>query len=108
MPSCGMKSQVDVLRERIAEACRTTKPFTKQRNAALAKIKWRLESFEGLCAGLDDKLCCALVQPQNAMVFDGRDDEEMKKKWYEINLRVELALVLVDQPEKSNGRRKTK
>jgi hypothetical protein len=91
-----MKTTLELLHEQIAEACSATKPRTRDRMKALAAIKWRLESFEGLCAGLDDKFGCALVLPHNAVVFDGRDNEEMKKKFYETILGVELAIVLMD------------
>ncbi len=56
-----MKTEIELLNEKIKAACAATKPRTRARNNALAMIRWRLESFEGLCAGLDDKLGCALV-----------------------------------------------
>ncbi len=91
-----MKTQVELLGEKIATACATNMPKTQARNEALAQIRWRLESFEGLCAGVDDKLGCALVSPPNAQVFDGRDNETLKKAFFETALGVELALVLLD------------
>lgn len=94
-----MKTQMKILAERIASACDNTKPNTRSRSNELAKIKWRLESIDGLCAGLDNKLGCALVLPHNAQVFDGRDNEQLKKNFYETALGVELALVLVNQTE---------
>ena len=94
-----MKTQMETLEERITEACAKTKPRTRSRSTELAKIKWRLESSDGLCAGLDDKFGCALVLPHNAQVFDGRDNEHLKKNFYEAALGVELALILVNQTE---------
>ena len=91
-----MPTTLELLHERIAEACSVTKPRTRERNKALAKIRWRLESFEGLCVGMDDKLGSALVLPGNALVYDGRDNEDMKKKFFETVLGVELAIVLLD------------
>ena len=91
-----MKTQVELLGERIATACAKTKPKTRARNEALAQVQWRLESFAGLCAGLDDKMGCALVSPPNAQVFDGRDNETLKKAFFETALGVELGLVLLD------------
>lgn len=73
-----------------------TKPKTNARNKALAKIRWRLDSLDGLCAGFDDKMGCALVLPCNAQVFDGRDNEILKKNFYETALGVQLSLVLLD------------
>jgi hypothetical protein len=91
-----MKSQIEILEERIDDACASTPSGTRARMKALSKIKWRLESFEGLCGGLDDKFGVALVSPHNAQVFDGRDNEQMKKRYYEAALGVELAIVLLD------------
>ena len=91
-----MQTTLELLHGKIADACSATKPKSRQRMKALAKIKWRLESFEGLCAGLDDKFGCALVLPYHAQIFDGRDNEELKKKFYETVLGVELAIVLLD------------
>lgn len=59
-------------------------------------IRWRLDSLDGLCAGVDDKMGCALVLPSNAQVFDGRDNEILKKNFYETALGVQLSLVLLD------------
>lgn len=92
----SMKTQVELLGERIATACVGTKPNTRARNEALALVRWRLESSNGLCAGLDNKFGCALVSPPNAQVFDGRDNESLKKAFFETALGVELALVLLD------------
>jgi hypothetical protein len=91
-----MKTQMEILQDRIAAACDTTEPQTRSRSKELAKLRWRLESIDGLCAGLDNNLGCALVSPQNAQVFDGRDNERLKKSFYESALGIELALVLLD------------
>jgi len=91
-----MKTQVELLEERIATACASTKADTKERNNALSLVRWRLESFDGLCAGLDANMGCALVLPPNAQVFDGRDNEKLKKAFYETSLGVELSLVVLD------------
>ncbi len=91
-----MKTQVELLGERITTACAATKPNTRARNEALALVRWRLESSNGLCAGLDNKFGCALVCPPSAQVFDGRDNEALKKAFFETALGVELALVLLD------------
>lgn len=91
-----MRTQIEILENRISEACNSTKPRTKARNAALAKVRWRLETIDGLCAGFDEKFGCALVLPESALVFDGRDNEKLKKWYYEKTLGVELAVVLLD------------
>jgi hypothetical protein len=91
-----MKKEVDLLGEKIVAACAITKPNTKARNAMLSKIRWRLESANGLCAGLDSNAGCALVSPGNEQVFDGRDNEVLKKAFYETALKTELTLVMLD------------
>lgn len=91
-----MKTEMETLRERIAAVCEKTEANTQARMKALAKLKWRLESIDGLCAGLDSKFGCALVLRDNAQIFDGRDNEELKKQFYETSLGIELALVLLD------------
>ena len=92
-----MKTQVEILQGRIATVCEQTVPQSRARTKALATIKWRLESHEGLCAGIDDKLGCALVLPQYAQVFDGRDNEHQKKRFYENALGIDLDIVILDQ-----------
>jgi hypothetical protein len=91
-----MKTQFELVGERIEAACAKTKPKTRERNEALAQVRWRLESLDGLCVGLDDKIGCALVLPPNAQVFDGRDNETLKKAFFETSLGVKLTLVLLD------------
>ena len=57
--------------------------------------KWRLEAETGLVAGLDRMAKCCLVQPESplAQTFDGRDNPEIKKPFYEMLLGVTLAVV---------------
>lgn len=83
------------LAARIAEACATTPPRTKARNKALAAVKWRLESEEGLQSGLDTAHNCALFPAHSPQVatFDGRDNEELKRRFYSAILRTPLAIV---------------
>lgn len=90
-----MKTVVEILHDRISQACATTVPG-KARMKALSKIRWRLEAENGLCGGLDEKFGAALVLPHSAQVFDGRDNEDLKKRFYEAALGVELAVVLLD------------
>lgn len=71
----------ETLTRQIKSACGSTQPFTKQRNKALASVKWRLRCGL-LYAGLDG-LEVVLVEQDNAQVFDGRDNEAMKKRFYE-------------------------
>jgi hypothetical protein len=91
-----MNSHLDELHERIDLACRSTNAATRERDRELAKVRWRLESDDGRCAGLDSFLCCALVKPEAALIFDGRDNELSKKKCYESALGIDLFIVLLD------------
>lgn len=73
----------------IQSACASTEP-TKARRTALAGIKWRLR-YGLLYAGLDP---FEIVHPYRlvsaddprCVIFDGRDNEELKTKWYGIHL----------------------
>lgn len=83
------------LHDRIKAACAATQPKTKARNIALAAIKWRLEAHGGLVAGIDDSLVCGLFQPDSphAQTFDGRDNEQMKLRYYQAVIGVPLSIV---------------
>lgn len=91
-------TQTQQLAERIAHAIATTPTKTKERNKALGAIKWRLETAEGLQAGLDTAHACALFPPNSpqVMTFDGRDNEQMKQRFYAAALRQPLAIVLCE------------
>lgn len=86
------------LAERIAQAIASTPTKTRERNKALAAIKWRLETEEGLQAGLDSAGNCALFPPNSPQVltFDARDNEEIKRKFYSAVLRQPVAVVLCE------------
>jgi len=59
----------------------------------MAAIKWRLRGPVGQFVGLGSGLKCAFVAESNAMIFDGRDNEEMKLATYQAelgNLTVEI------------------
>lgn len=53
---------------------------------AMAAIKWRLRGPVGQYVGLGHGFRCAFVPESKAMVFDGRDNEEMKLATYEAEL----------------------
>jgi hypothetical protein len=89
-----METELEVLLGKIRAACTDTKPGTSQ-SEALSSIQWRLEAENGLCAGLDSRYSAALVHPANAMIFDGRDNPELKQQFYESVLGVNLAVVML-------------
>lgn len=70
------------LQTAIQTACQSTLPFTKERNKALSKVKWRLRSGL-LYAGLGSNHECILTDSGHAIVFDGRDNEELKLKFWQ-------------------------
>lgn len=78
---------------RILAATVGTAPLSKERNAALKKVKWKLREASGLYAALD-KVNIVLTDEKNAMVFDGRDNEQIKVKFYNAatggNFKVEI------------------
>lgn len=90
-------STLDHLAAKIAAAIASTKAGTKERSKALEAIKWRLESPSGLVAGLDNAGGCILCPAESplAQVFDGRDNETMKRQMYQMLLGEPLALVLL-------------
>ena len=85
------------LAQRITQACASTAPRTQARKDALANIKWRLKAsgqnlYIALGGGLfDDK---ALVPKENALVFDARDNEAMKLRYYEAITHLKLEIEL--------------
>lgn len=80
------------LHNRIVTVLASTQPLTKERNKALAKIKWRMRGPSGEFVGLND-LRCAFVPESGAMIFDGRDSETCRLATYQATLgplRIEL------------------
>ena len=58
-----------------------TPPKTTARNKALASVKWVLKEACGLYVGLKN-LQTVLVDKSEATIFDGRDNEAMKQKYF--------------------------
>lgn len=71
------------LQERIQAACDSTPPKTRERNEALAQIRWALRDPNGNYAGLDSHAqIIAVSDVKDAQVFDGRDNEQLKRDFY--------------------------
>ena len=66
----------------IARACERTAPRTKERNKALASVRWRLRCGL-LYGGLGPDLTCILTTEDKAVVFDGRDNEKTKLAFWQ-------------------------
>ncbi len=74
-----MKTQIQ---ERIENAIASTPDRSPARRKALSAITWRLR-FGLLYAGLDGTQCVLVAQDDpRCQVFDGRDNEAMKAKYY--------------------------
>jgi hypothetical protein len=69
------------LSQSIAAAIAGTEPQSKARRKALSLVKWRLRSGL-LYAGTDRALQAVLVGPDEAIVFDGRDNEQVKADFW--------------------------
>jgi hypothetical protein len=81
--------------ERVAEAMAATGPFTKERNRALAKLKWRMRAADSGAYAQLSGLECTLGPVDLAQVFDGRDDEADKLAFWERDLGCKLVVEVV-------------
>jgi hypothetical protein len=71
------------LAERIKAACDSTPPNTREREKALKRIRWVLRDQNGNYAAVDPMTSIIAVDSvKDAIVFDGRDNEEVKRKFY--------------------------
>lgn len=86
---------IALLRERIALVLASTEPKTRTRNRALAQIKWVLVAPDGSWVTLDGLQASLTTKREDALVFDGRDNEDLKRQHYRVALGVELAVVLL-------------
>jgi hypothetical protein len=73
-----------------------TKPRTQARMKALAGVKWFLATDDARAVGLRG-LTAALVPLEEAEIYDGRDNEEMKRRYFEAVLKVPLKVVPVSE-----------
>ncbi len=82
----------------ITRAVKGTKPFTNARNQALATVRWVLATDDGRFVAVNDTAQAGLVRdPAKATIYDGRDNEELKAKFFAAVLGVPLTVVLLDQ-----------
>lgn len=72
------------LAERIQAACDSTAPKTKARNQALAEVQWVLKSDDGyLVAGGLTESPRFVDRIEDATVYSGLDNEEVKRSYFE-------------------------
>ncbi len=79
---------------KVAEACATTEPLTKARNKALASVRWVLACENGFAA-LSGLQIIIVADISAAQVFDGRDNEEMKARFYSAATKTQFVPVLL-------------
>ena len=94
-----MKNDSGVLevRERISDVIKgPTSLGTRARTKALARIRWFLATDDARAVGLRG-LTGTLVPLDEAEIFDGRDNEEMKLRYFEAVLKVALRVVPISE-----------
>jgi hypothetical protein len=69
-----------------------TKTGTRAREKALSTMQWFLATSDGRAVGLRG-LKVALVSVDEAEIYDGRDNEEMKRRYFEEVLKVPLKVI---------------
>lgn len=83
---------------RIADACASTQPKTKARNAALSAIRWRMKSADGFYAGLLGGVTCKLYEDVNnnhVQTFTGCDNHALKLAFWSRAVGEPLTLELL-------------
>ncbi len=78
----------------IQNALSTTEPKTKARNKALASVRWVLASEKGFAA-LSGLQIIIVPDIAAAQVFDGRDNEEIKARYYTAATKTQFVPVLL-------------
>lgn len=80
---------------KINEAIAATEPKTKERNKALSAVRWVLICASGYAALTQDARCIIVEDIADAQVFDGRDNEAMKAKFYSVMLKTNCEPMLL-------------
>lgn len=81
----------------IEHASRGTAPGSKDRMKALARVRWLLASDDGRFVAHDAQVRAVLVNNQcEAIIYDGRDNEQLKCRFMESLLGVPLTVVLLE------------
>lgn len=84
------------MKRTISRAVRGTKPQTKARMRSLACVRWVLATEDGRFVTVDGRAHAALVRdPSLATVYDGRDNEALKARFFGALFGVPLTVVLL-------------
>lgn len=87
-----------LMQSSIERAVEGTRPFTAARNRALASVRWVLATADGRFVAVDGQAQVRLVsESAKAAIYDGRDNEELKRPFFEALVGVPLTVVLLDQ-----------
>lgn len=79
------------------DAVRSTLPNSKERMLALAAVRWVLATNDGRFVAVDQNAQARLVAGlSDATVYDGRDNEQLKARFFEILLGEPLNAVTID------------
>lgn len=85
-----------LMKRTISQAVRGTKPQTKARMRALASVRWVLATEDSRFVAVDDRARATLVRdPSLATVYDGRDNEALKARFFGALFAVPLTVVLL-------------
>ena len=85
------------VKERIADVLNGgTKPNTTARAKALSSVQWFLATDDARAVGLRG-MTAALVPLDKAQIYDGRDNEDMKRRYFEALLKVPLRVIAVSE-----------
>lgn len=85
------------IREQIEDVVKgPTKTGTSARAKALSDVRWCLATTDGRAVGLHG-LTPVLVPVKEAEIYDGRDNEDMKRRYFEAVLKVKLRVVPISE-----------
>lgn len=99
--SAPLLNEIEDLRAMITAAV-DRHPVGRERTAELKACQWRLRSASGLyvqsCASVFDLMNPPKLGPvATAAVFDGRDNEDAKHRYFQATMKVLLGVEIVPQ-----------
>lgn len=87
-----------LMQRALVRSVRGTVPETQERMRALANVRWVFATDDGGFVTVDDRARASLTRDASrAIVYDGRDNEELKCRFMEALLGVSLTVVLLDE-----------
>lgn len=90
-----MQTTNSEIKAAIDRAISGTEPKTKARNKALASVRWILFCAAGYAALTPYGKCFLTDCISAATVFDGRDNEELKARFWSAQLGTKLEIMLL-------------